>query len=93
MTSSVRTFSITISPDESHPTSVEYDATVIVTEITGNESIVHLEFAGQSCVAVVDGTVPLGAGKTIAAYLDPDCVFVFDNTGQTIASPARPVNP
>ena len=69
------------------PAAVACDATVAVTEITGNETIVHIEFAGQSCVAVVAGTMTFRAGDTITMYLDPDSLFMFDSSGQTVASP------
>ena len=78
--------------EDGMPGSVKFDAKVTVTEITGNESIVHLEFAGVSGVAVIGGTVALEAGDTITTYLDPNWLFVFDAAGQTIASPTRPVN-
>lgn len=63
------------------------DAQVTVTEITGNETIVHLLFAGIPCVAVVEGTRPFDEGNSIDLFLDLDSLFVFDNNGQTVASP------
>ena len=73
------------------PTSVACNAEVTVTELTGNESIIHIEFSGESCVAVVDGTRALDAGDKVTLYLDPGSVFLFDSDGRTIASPTSAV--
>jgi len=69
------------------PTSVACNAEVTVTELTGNESIIHIEFAGKPCVAVVDGTRALDAGEKVIMYMDPDSLFLFDCNGRTVASP------
>jgi glycerol transport system ATP-binding protein len=73
------------------PMSVACDTKVTVTEITGNETIVHVDFADQPCVAVVDGTKTLQAGENITMYFDPNSLFMFDIGGQTVASPASSV--
>lgn len=75
----------------STPMSVACDATVAVTEITGNETIVHVDFANEACVAVVDGTSTLQAGEMITMYFDPNSLFMFDTSGQTVASPTSSV--
>ncbi len=67
--------------------SVTCDANVSVTEITGNETIVHVDVAGRPCVAVVAGTKTLEAGATIKMHLDPDRIFLFDKWGKTVATP------
>lgn len=72
------------------PASVACDARVTVTEITGNETIVHIDYAGQSGLAVIEGTSTLRAGENITVYLDPDSLFTFDNNGQTVALPTGP---
>jgi len=69
--------------------SVACAAKVAVTEITGNETIVHLDMANRPCVAVVEGTSSLRAGEQITMYLDPGGLFMFDSSGQTVASPTR----
>jgi len=74
------------------PASVTCDATVSVTEMTGNETIIHSVIADQPCVAVVDGTIAMQAGESIDLYLNPDSLFVFDNEGRTVASPFRPIS-
>jgi len=72
--------------------SVTCDASVSVTEITGNETIVHVDVAGQPCVAVVAGAKTLEAGASIEMHLDPDRVFLFDEWGKTVATPHRAVS-
>lgn len=69
------------------PASIACDAKVAVTEITGNETIVHIDYAGQSGVAVIEGASTLQSGEMITMYLDPDSLFMFDSAGQTVALP------
>lgn len=81
----------TLSFESRSPISVACNADVTVTELTGNESIIHIELAGRSCVAVVDGTHSMDAGESISLYLDPDSLFLFDEAGQSVASPPTAV--
>jgi glycerol transport system ATP-binding protein len=72
--------------------SVACEMKVSVTEITGNETIIHLSLAGTPCVAVVEGTYPIDEGDAIELFLNLDRLFVFDNNGKTIASPGAEVS-
>jgi glycerol transport system ATP-binding protein len=69
------------------PTSVACDASITVIEITGNETIVHIDVASQPCIAVVEGSKTLQVGSIITMHLDPDKLFLFDNDGRTVATP------
>jgi len=77
-----------LSFEATKPASEKCEAQVTVTEITGNETIIHLLLADTPCVAVVEGTCPLDVGNSIDLFLNLDNLFVFDNAGQTIASPS-----
>jgi len=76
-----------LSLQASTPAAAACAATVAVTEITGNESIVHLDLAGSNCVAVVEGTRAPAAGSSLDVFLDPERLFVFDTHGRTVAAP------
>jgi glycerol transport system ATP-binding protein len=69
------------------PTSVACDASIAVIEITGNETIVHVDVANQPCIAVVEGSKTLEVGSTVTLHLNPDKLFLFDNDGRTVATP------
>ncbi len=64
-------------------------AKVAITEITGSESFLHLDFAGQRWVALAHGVHDLAVGSTAEVYLDPARCFVFDAGGALVAAPAR----
>jgi glycerol transport system ATP-binding protein len=55
--------------------------TVAITEITGSESFVHLDFAGERWVSLAHGVHDLGIGQPIEAYIDPARLFVFETSG------------
>jgi glycerol transport system ATP-binding protein len=65
-----------------------FPATVVLTEIAGSESFVHLERDGSSWVAVLPGVHEFPPGRTLEAALDPDDLFVFDSYGRLDAAPA-----
>ncbi len=66
---------------------VPVTATVVMTEITGSESFVHVDFAGERWVALAHGVHDLGIGQPIEIYLDPGHFFVFDAEGALAAAP------
>ena len=61
--------------------------TVSVTEITGSESFVHLKREGYNWVAVLPGIHEFLPGQELEAVLDPNDLFVFDQTGRLVAAP------
>ena len=67
-------------------TSVVIRAKVKVTEITGSESYVHLDYAGVNWVMLTDGIHDFDAGETIEVFLDARHILVFDAEGQGIAT-------
>jgi glycerol transport system ATP-binding protein len=68
---------------------IEVTARVAMTEITGSESFVHVDFAGERWVALAHGVHDLAIGEPVALYLDPDRFFVFDARGALAAAPAK----
>lgn len=62
--------------------------TVSVTEITGSESFVHLKREGYNWVAVLSGIHEFLPGQELEAVLDPNDLFIFDQSGRLVAAPA-----
>lgn len=68
--------------------SLRFDGRVIVAEIAGSESFVHVECAGARWVALAPGVHDLEPGATISVHVDPTTVFVFDSNGRLAHAPA-----
>jgi glycerol transport system ATP-binding protein len=66
---------------------VPVTGTVAITEITGSESFVHVDFAGQRWVALAHGVHLLDIGQPVEIWLDPGRFFVFDKSGALAAAP------
>ena len=56
-----------------------------MTEITGSETFVHLDHAGDRWVGLVHGIHDLRAGRGDPVYLDPRTSIVFDEDGRLVA--------
>jgi glycerol transport system ATP-binding protein len=64
-----------------------FAAEVIVTEITGSESFVHLKRGNSNWVSVLDGVHNFPPGVALDAALDPADLMVFDDGGRLVAAP------
>jgi len=61
-----------------------FHAAVIGSEITGSESFVHLDHAGQRWVALVHGVYDAPSGDVSEVHVDARHVYVFDETERLI---------
>lgn len=66
------------------------NARVTVTEITGSESFIHLDYAGNRWVMLEEGVHRLAVDETVQVYIDTRHLLVFEPSGRS-AMPARPV--
>jgi glycerol transport system ATP-binding protein len=73
------------------PDAVALTAKVLVVEITGSESFVHVEHEGMRWVSLAHGVHELSPGAPIEVYLDPARIFAFDREQRLIAAPALAV--
>jgi glycerol transport system ATP-binding protein len=64
---------------------MEFQAGLIVTELTGSETFVHLDHHGERWVGLVHGIRDLEIGKTLSVYLDPSHVYIFAEDGALVA--------
>jgi glycerol transport system ATP-binding protein len=69
------------------PDAVAVTAAVAIAEITGSESFIHVDFAGERWVALAHGVHDLAIGQQIEIYLDPGRFFIFDASGALAAAP------
>ncbi len=61
---------------------------VLVTELSGSESIVHFDLNGRTWVSQSHGIHPFEVGSTARLYVDVDESFFFDGSGRLIAGGA-----
>ena len=59
-------------------------ARVMVTEITGSESFIHIDFAGQRWVMLTQGVQDIDVDDAIDVYIDPRHIMVFDTEGAAV---------
>ncbi|WP_269931702.1 ABC transporter ATP-binding protein [Aminobacter sp. HY435] len=64
-------------------------AKVSVTEITGSESFVHLDFADVRWVMLAHGIRVFEPDEAIEVFIDPCHIMVFDADGRSAAPPPR----
>ena len=65
---------------------VPVKAKVSVTEITGSESFVHLDFADVRWVMLEHGILSFEPDQEIEVFIDPRHIMVFDASGRAAAS-------
>jgi len=68
------------------PDAVSVRANVSVTEITGSESFVHLDFAGHRWVMLEEGIHRLEAGETVDVFIDTRHMLVFDDANRRVTA-------
>lgn len=62
-------------------------AKVSITEITGSESFVHLDFADARWVMLSHGILDLTADEEVEVFIDPRHIMVFDASGRAVGAP------
>jgi glycerol transport system ATP-binding protein len=62
-----------------------FEAQVIVTEITGSESFLHLSHGPDRWVGLIHGVHDLAPGTQITAWLDPAHAYIFGQDGRLVA--------
>jgi glycerol transport system ATP-binding protein len=75
-----------MSPTALSADSVTFMATIIVTELTGSESFVHIDCAGERWVMLVNGIHDFPIGTKIEVHLDTRHLLIFGEDGRAIAA-------
>ncbi|WP_062119759.1 ABC transporter ATP-binding protein [Aureimonas sp. AU40] len=71
------------------PGSVAMQGTAVIAEVTGSETFVHAEVAGQRLVALLSGIQRVEPGEAVTLHFDPAALLVFDASGRAVGEPAR----
>jgi glycerol transport system ATP-binding protein len=70
------------------PGSIAFQTRVVITEITGSETFLHLDHAGNRWVGLVHGVQNLDPSTDLTVWLDPAHLYLFTETGR-LAAPAQ----
>ena len=65
---------------------IKLAGTVIVTEISGSESIVHTHIGGGTCVSQNSGIFPLEIGKQVEFFIQTNRCLIFDKDNVLVKS-------
>ncbi len=57
---------------------------VVITEISGSESFIHVDVGVGTWVCLVSGVHEWAPGRTAVVNIDPRQVFVFDASGRRV---------
>jgi glycerol transport system ATP-binding protein len=64
---------------------LEFRCRLLVTEITGSETFVHIQHGPDRWVGLIQGIHDLVHGSELAVYLDPAHVYIFGEDGALVA--------
>ena len=67
----------------------EFKAKVELSEITGSETITHIRHNDTHLVVLDDGIDPHRIGAEISVFVNPQSLFVYNNSGALVASPSN----
>ena len=62
---------------------------VELAEINGSETFLHVNYDDSRLVVQEDGVYARRIGSEISIYVNPCCLFVYDERGALVASPSR----
>lgn len=69
---------------QTSPNAVAIETEVVLSEITGSESFIHVSALGERWTALVHGIHNHAMGSKLTLYLDLNDLFVFDQNGTPI---------
>lgn len=64
---------------------MEFETRLVVTELTGSETFVHLDHHGERWVGLIHGLHDLALGAPLKVYLDVRHVYIFAEDGALVA--------
>ena len=73
------------------PGAVSFAAKLLVTELTGSDTFLHVSVAGERWIGLVPGLQDFQAGQELPIGLNPESLFYFDEQDQLVAAPDQPV--
>lgn len=66
---------------------IAFDAELIVTELTGSDTFVHLDTMDERWIGLVSGLQAFEVAENLKVSLNPKNIFIFDQDGKLVASP------
>jgi glycerol transport system ATP-binding protein len=73
-----------ISPVNGAQERATFEGRVLVTELSGSESVIHFDMNGQTWVSQSHGVHPFTVGSTAKLYVDVDRSYFFDANGALV---------
>ncbi|MFK7876171.1 MAG: ABC transporter ATP-binding protein [Paracoccaceae bacterium] len=67
------------------PNAMVFDTKLVVTELTGSETFVHLDYNGDTWVGLIHGVQSLELGAPLQVFIDPSHIYIFNETGDLVA--------
>jgi glycerol transport system ATP-binding protein len=67
---------------------VTVDTSVVVTELTGSESYIHVDCAGERWVALAHGIHDHEPGQALKLHIEPSGLMIFSGDGRFLARAA-----
>jgi len=69
-----------------NPQSIAFTTTLDITEITGSETFLHMNYDNDHWVGLVHGVHDLALGEKLEVFLDPSHIYTFGLDGNIVAS-------
>jgi len=69
-----------------NPQSIAFTPTLDITEITGSETFLHMNYDNDHWVGLVHGVHDLVLGEKLEVFLDPSHIYTFGLDGNIVAS-------
>jgi glycerol transport system ATP-binding protein len=76
-----------LSLERPNASAVPVRAKVTITEITGSESFIHLDFADVRWVMLTHGIRDFETDAVVEVFIDPRHIMVFDEHGRAVTAP------
>ncbi|MFN3275585.1 MAG: ABC transporter ATP-binding protein [Paracoccus sp. (in: a-proteobacteria)] len=67
---------------------LRFDTRLVVTELTGSETFVHLDHHGTRWVGLIHGIHDLALGQPLPVWLEPRHIYVFGEDGRLVTAAA-----
>jgi glycerol transport system ATP-binding protein len=74
-----------VAPFQQTPNAIAIEGRVLVTELSGSESILHVDLNGATWISQSHGVHPFDVGSTARLYVDVARGFLFDRNNNLVA--------
>ncbi len=68
---------------------VDLDATVEITEISGSETFLYVNYGAETWIVQLNGVHNYRMGETVRIFINPARLYVFDSKGKLVSSAAH----